>query len=46
MEELFILKRYGNLSIFEILTMTAEERAWWIKRIDRENKRITEKTSR
>jgi hypothetical protein len=39
MEESFLLKHYGHLSIPEQYTMTAEERHWWLKRIDEENKR-------
>ena len=38
MEQSFLLKQYGNLSLFEQSNMPAEERAWWIKRIDKENK--------
>jgi hypothetical protein len=36
MEEQFQLHEYGKLSIFEQSEMTAEERAWWMKRIQRE----------
>jgi hypothetical protein len=40
MEQEFLLKRYGNFSIFEINTMTAEERNWFLTRINKENKKI------
>jgi hypothetical protein len=36
MEEQFILKEYGDLSLFEQNQMVAEDRAWWIKRLERE----------
>jgi hypothetical protein len=40
MEQEFLLKRYGDFSIFEINAMTAEERNWFLTRINKENKRI------
>lgn len=38
MEQSFLLKEYGKLSLFEQSIMPAEERAWWIKRLDKEKK--------
>jgi len=32
------LKYYGNLSLFEQASMIAEDRAWWMKRIEKEIK--------
>ena len=42
MEQTFILKRYGNFSLFEQNLMTAEERKWYITRIKRERENETE----
>lgn len=39
MEQEFILKHYGHFSKFEMAVMTAEERAWHIRRLDQENKK-------
>lgn len=39
MEESFLLKHFGHLNIDEQYSMTAEERHWWLKRIDEENRR-------
>lgn len=36
MEQQFQLKHHGHLSIFEQAQMTAEERAWYLKRIEKE----------
>jgi hypothetical protein len=36
MEESFQLKEYGKLSLFEQAQMVAEERSWWLKRIEKE----------
>jgi len=36
MEESFQLHEYGKLSLFEQAQMTAEERAWWLKRVEKE----------
>ena len=38
MEQSFLLKYHIGLSLFEQATMTAEERNWWIQRIDKERK--------
>lgn len=38
MEQQFQLKTYGKLSLFEQAQMTAEDRAWWMERINKENK--------
>lgn len=35
MEEQFQLKTHGNLSLFEQNQMTAEERGWWMRRLQR-----------
>ena len=40
MDQSFVLKHYGRLSLMEQSGMTAEERAWWIKRLDAENKKL------
>ena len=42
MEQSFLLKHHARLSLFEQNNMTSEERAWWIKRVDEENKRREE----
>jgi len=39
MEQAFLLKHYGNLSLEEMRTMTAEERDWWLQRLDKEHKK-------
>lgn len=36
MEEQFQLHEYAKLSLFEQDQMTAEERAWWLKRTQKE----------
>ena len=36
MEQQFILKEYGRLSLFEQNNMTAEERIWYIRRLEHE----------
>ena len=33
MEESFVLKHHGGISLAEQAIMTAEDRKWWIKRI-------------
>lgn len=38
MEESFALKKYGGYSLEEQSVMTAEERSWVIKRLDKEMK--------
>jgi len=38
MEQQFQLKHHGKLSLFEQNNMTAEDRAWFIKRLDKEFK--------
>lgn len=38
LEQQFLLKYYGNLSLFEQASMIAEDRAWWMKRIEKEIK--------
>jgi len=42
MEQQFQLKHHGNLSLFEQASMVAEDRAWWIKRLEREFKERSE----
>lgn len=36
MEEQFQLRYYGKLTLFEQNNMTAEDRAWWLKRTYKE----------
>ena len=36
MEQQFTLKEYGHLSLFEQNNMTAEERNWYVRRLDHE----------
>lgn len=43
MEQQFQLKEYGGLNLFEQAQMTAEERGWWLKRLDRERKEQQER---
>ena len=38
MEQQFQLKHYANLNLFEQNMMPAEDRAWWMKRIEKEMK--------
>jgi hypothetical protein len=38
MEQQFQLKHHGNFSLFEQAQMTAEERAWMMRRIEKEMK--------
>ena len=38
MEQQFQLKHYGKLTIFEQNQMSAEERAWFMKRLNKEFK--------
>lgn len=37
MRQWYALKRGQGLSDLELLTMTAEERKWWVAQIEREN---------
>jgi hypothetical protein len=49
MEQQFQLKYHGKLSLFEQNQMTSEERAWFIKRLikeDKDNKEREEKQTR
>lgn len=39
MEESFLLKQYGHLTLMEQAWLTAEDRKWWLKKIDEENSR-------
>ena len=39
MEQSFLLKHYGHLSIPEQNEMTAEDRNWWLERVDKEHKK-------
>lgn len=39
MEESFLLKQYGHLTLMEQAGLTAEDRKWWLKKIDEENNR-------
>lgn len=36
MEQSFVLKHYARLSLSEQMIMTAEERGWWLKRLEDE----------
>jgi len=38
LEQQFQLKQYGNLSLFEQETLIAEDRAWWMRRLEKEAK--------
>lgn len=38
MEQQFQLKHHGNLSLFEQANMVAEDRAWWMRRLEKEFK--------
>lgn len=40
-----MLKRYGHLDMTEQMYMTAEERKWWIQRIDDENRKQNQANS-
>jgi hypothetical protein len=42
MEQSFLLKHYGHVDLEEQRTMTAEERNWWLTRIDTEHRREKE----
>lgn len=43
LEQQFQLKEYGNLSLFEQAQMVAEDRAWWLKRLEKEYKEKAER---
>ena len=45
MEQSFLLKQYGNIDLLEQGSMTGEERVWWLKRLDDENKRTKKQSS-
>lgn len=45
MEQAFLLKQYGGLGLEEMRTMTAEERNWWLQRLDKEHKKEKDTTS-
>lgn len=36
MNQSFILKHHGHLDLFEQSMMTAEDRRWWIERLEKE----------
>jgi hypothetical protein len=36
MEQTFLLIYYGHMNLADIRNLTAEERAWYLKRIDKE----------
>lgn len=36
MEQEYILVKHGRLSLYEIAEMTAEDRKWWIERINKD----------
>ena len=35
LEQMFQLKQHGNLSFFEMDSLTSEDRAWWLVRLKR-----------
>lgn len=37
MEQSFILKHHGRMSLFEQNNMTSEERIWWIRRLEKQS---------
>jgi hypothetical protein len=43
MEQQFQLKHYGKLDLWEQAHMNAEDRAWWLKRIEKELREKAEK---
>lgn len=43
MEQQFILKEYGRISLFEQNNMTAEERNWYVRRLDHEYRERSKK---
>jgi len=42
LEQQFLLKTYGKLTLFEQNSMTAEDRRWWMQRIQEENEKKAE----
>jgi len=42
LEQQFQLKHHGNLSIFEQSSMVAEDRVWFLRRLERELKEKAE----
>jgi hypothetical protein len=44
MNQQFLLKEYGKLSLFEQENMTAEERSWWLRRLEEERRKQSEKS--
>lgn len=42
MEQLFLLKNYGHLSLHEQNLMNAEDRAWYIDRLNKEEEKKKE----
>jgi hypothetical protein len=36
MEQSFVLKYHANISLIEQIFVTAEERAWWVDRINKQ----------
>lgn len=43
MEQQFQLKYYGKLDLWEQSQLNAEDRAWWLKRIEKELKEKAER---
>jgi hypothetical protein len=43
LEQQFQLKHYGNLDVFEQNSMTAEDRKWYMKRLEKEFKERSDK---
>lgn len=42
MNQTFLLQYYGRISVADQMSMTSEERSWYIERIDKEHKRREE----
>jgi len=45
MNESFLLKHHGNLSLAEQDRMSAEDRRWWIRRINEEIEKSNNKST-
>lgn len=44
MEQMFDLKYHGNLTLHEQNNMTAEERRWWMKRLQKQRDKEAEQS--
>lgn len=45
MEQFFTLKYHGKLSLWELNNLTAEERSWWIKRLNKQKEMEEQQSS-